>query len=300
MACEPNSHASAETAPHPLYTVTLLSSSVTKQCKRPDPRPGGVAPPDLAAQRAPRRRGQGSAYYAKQMGRRRWLVLAGASVLSVVGAILAFALRADGSLNRGALGLIVLIGGLAGLLALGAVQLSSKAGSGSSPAATERLSALIQNAGAALTIALALLFSFIVALVALAGAQGEGRVTVATAAFSAIGTIAGTYSGLRLGAHGKEHAERGRAEAERGRAEAEQARQESELAAERVAHGKEHAERGRDEAERARQESELVVEQVATKVGEDPVKQARGEVAHRRSGGQSGPIASSGPLQGGL
>ena len=168
-----------------------------------------------------------------------------------------------------------------------------QSGNGSPPAATERLSALIQNAGAALTIALALLFSFIVALVALAGAEGEGRVTVATAAFSAIGTIAGTYSGLRLGAHGKEQAERGRDEAE-------QARQESELAAERVAHGKEHAERGRDEAERARQESELVVEQVATKVGEDPVKQARGEVAHRRSGGQSGPIASSGPLQGGL
>ena len=140
-----------------------------------------------------------------------------------------------------------------------------QSGNGSPPAATERLSALIQNAGAALTIALALLFSFIVALVALAGAEGEGRVTVATAAFSAIGTIAGTYSGLRLGAHGKEQAER-----------------------------------GRDEAERARQESELVVERVATKVGEEPVKQARGEVAHRRSGGRSGPIASSGPLQGGL
>ncbi len=73
---------------------------------------------------------------------------------------------------------------------------------------------LIQNSGAALTVALAITFTFVVALVAIPLAAASDRVTVATAAFTGIGTIAGAYFGIRVGAEGKERAEQDRHEAQ--------------------------------------------------------------------------------------
>ncbi len=151
------------------------------------------------------------------MGWRRWLVLAGASVFSVVGSILAFALRADGSLNRGALGLIVLIVGLAGLLALGAVQLSSKAGSlfprqGGETAVTQGDRFL----GGLLAVVGGLLAVVVLGVVTLA--LLPNAVAVATTAFGAISAVVGAYLGVKIGVEqGKEAAATARAAVEQGK-----------------------------------------------------------------------------------
>lgn len=84
-------------------------------------------------------------------------------------------------------------------------------GSASRP---DGLIGLIRSSGAALTVALAITFTFVIALVAIPLAAGPDRVTVATAAFTGIGTIAGAYFGIRVGAHGKERAEQDRREAQ--------------------------------------------------------------------------------------
>ncbi len=107
---------------------------------------------------------------------------------------------------------------------------------------TDRLISLIQTSGGALTVALAITLTFVVALVAIPLASGGDRVTIATAAFTGIGTIAGAYFGLRVGADGKER------------------------------------------AEQDRQEAQLVVERVAAKVDEGPVREAREEVRQEQSG----------------
>lgn len=101
---------------------------------------------------------------------------------------------------------------------------------------TDRVINLIQTSGGALTVALAITLTFIVALVAIPLASGGDRVTIATAAFTGIGTIAGAYFGVRVGADGKER------------------------------------------AEQDRQEAQLIVERVAAKVNERPVREAREEV----------------------
>jgi hypothetical protein len=92
---------------------------------------------------------------------------------------------------------------------------------------TDRLIGLVEHSGAALTVALAITFTFVVALVAIPLAAPSDRVTVATAAFTGIGTIAGAYFGIRVGAAGKERAE--------------QERQEAQLVVERVADKREVA-----------------------------------------------------------
>ena len=107
-----------------------------------------------------------------------------------------FAKQPGRPLNWTALGLIILIVGLAVLL--GAV-LSPRNGQRNPPPRADRLVSLIQTSGGALTVALAISFTFVVALVAIPLAEGVDRVTVATAAFTGIGTIAGAYFGLRVG-----------------------------------------------------------------------------------------------------
>lgn len=107
---------------------------------------------------------------------------------------------------------------------------------------TDRLIGLIQTSGGALTVALAITFTLVVALVAIPLATAGDRVTIATAAFTGIGTIAGAYFGVRVGADGKER------------------------------------------AERARQEAQLVVERVAAKVDDAPVREAREEVRQEQRG----------------
>jgi len=101
---------------------------------------------------------------------------------------------------------------------------------------TDRLIYLIQSSGGALCVLLAITFTFVVALVAIPLAPGGDRVTLATAAFTGIGTIAGAYFGVRVGSDGKER------------------------------------------AERDRNEAQLVVERVASKVDDAPVREARDEI----------------------
>lgn len=86
------------------------------------------------------------------------------------------------------------------------------AGNGS---ASERVIRVVQVAGGALTVALALALIVLVALVALPLVPGADRVTVATGAFTAIGTISGAYFGHRLGSDGRQKAEEERQESER-------------------------------------------------------------------------------------
>ncbi len=93
-----------------------------------------------------------------------------------------------------------------------------------------------QSSGGALCVLLAITFTFVVALVAIPLAPGGDRVTLATAAFTGIGTIAGAYFGVRVGSDGKER------------------------------------------AERDRNEAQLVVERVASKVDDAPVREARDEI----------------------
>jgi hypothetical protein len=107
---------------------------------------------------------------------------------------------------------------------------------------TDRLISLIQTSGGALTVALAITLTFVVALVAIPLAADGDRVTIATAAFTGIGTIAGAYFGVRVGADGKER------------------------------------------AEQDRQEAQLVVERVAAKVDDAPVREAREEVRQEQRG----------------
>ncbi len=102
--------------------------------------------------------------------------------------------------------------------------------------ATDGLVKLVQTAGGALIVTFALIFTFVVGLTAVALAEPADRVSIASAAFAAIGTIAGTYFGIRMGADGKER------------------------------------------AEKERRESQRLVEHVAAKVGEGPVKEAREEI----------------------
>jgi hypothetical protein len=85
-------------------------------------------------------------------------------------------------------------------------------GSTQPPSKTDRVVQLVESVGGALTVALALAFTFVIAVVALGTAPVEDRVTIAAAAFSAIGTVAGTYFGIRLGADGKAKSDRQREE----------------------------------------------------------------------------------------
>lgn len=73
---------------------------------------------------------------------------------------------------------------------------------------SQRFTAVVQSSGAALMVVIALLFTFIIAVVALLAASNGS--TVATAAFTAIGTIAGGYSGVRVGGDGKEQSDKQR------------------------------------------------------------------------------------------
>jgi hypothetical protein len=69
---------------------------------------------------------------------------------------------------------------------------------------------LIQTAGGAAAVLLGLSFVFVITLVAMGTVAEDSRATVATAAFGALGTIVGAYSGVKLGAAGKEEAEAAR------------------------------------------------------------------------------------------
>lgn len=79
---------------------------------------------------------------------------------------------------------------------------------------TQSLNDLFEHSGAALIVILALVLAAVVGFTAIAAialfeAEPQQVATITTSAFTAIGTIAGLYSGVRLGAEpGRKQAER--------------------------------------------------------------------------------------------
>ncbi len=129
----------------------------------------------LLSRRSLRRRGQ----RARTVPAVKWvrrLVLAAGLLLAVSGAVLAFALQPGQPVNWTALGLIILIVGLA---VLSGAVVSPRNAPNDPALRTDRLIGLVQTSGGALTVALAMTFTVVVALVAIPLAAGPDRATVA-------------------------------------------------------------------------------------------------------------------------
>lgn len=141
----------------------------------------------------------------------RWLVLASGLVLAISGAALAFALQPGRPPNWTALGLIILVSGVAVLTALGAVAGRSlfpsqvevtgedeKRCSGSRPApqSDRALGGLL----AVVSGILAVVIVGVVTLALLGNADTSSTVAVATSAFGVISTVVGAYLGVKIGA----------------------------------------------------------------------------------------------------
>lgn len=69
---------------------------------------------------------------------------------------------------------------------------------------------VISATGAIVVVGLGLIFVFIIALVSLGTLPGTQKSTVVASAFTVIGTVVGTYFGVRAGSAGKERAEAAR------------------------------------------------------------------------------------------
>ncbi len=69
---------------------------------------------------------------------------------------------------------------------------------------------VISAAGAIIVVGLGLAFVFVITLVSLGTVPDDQKSTVVTAAFTVLGTVVGTYFGVRAGAAGKERAEAAR------------------------------------------------------------------------------------------
>ena len=80
----------------------------------------------------------------------------------------------------------------------------------SQPAEEGGIVGVISAAGAVIVVGLGLAFVFVITLVALGTVPDDERSTVVTAAFTVLGTVVGTYFGVRAGAAGKERAEAAR------------------------------------------------------------------------------------------
>jgi hypothetical protein len=66
---------------------------------------------------------------------------------------------------------------------------------------------VISATGAILVVGLGLVFVFVIALVPLGTIPDSQKSTVVTSAFTVVGTVVGTYFGVRAGSAGKERAE---------------------------------------------------------------------------------------------
>jgi threonine/homoserine/homoserine lactone efflux protein len=69
---------------------------------------------------------------------------------------------------------------------------------------------VISAAGAIIVVGLGLAFVFVITLVSLGTVPDDQKSTVVAAAFTVLGTVVGTYFGVRAGAAGKERAEAAR------------------------------------------------------------------------------------------
>ena len=78
------------------------------------------------------------------------------------------------------------------------------------PAQPGGIVGVISAVGGVLVVALGLVFVFIIALVSLGTVPDDQKATVITAAFGVLGTVVGTYFGVRAGSAGRERAEAAR------------------------------------------------------------------------------------------
>ena len=78
------------------------------------------------------------------------------------------------------------------------------------PPAEGGLTGIISAAGAIIVVGLGLTFVFVLTLVSLGTVPDGEKSTVVTAAFTVLGTVVGTYFGVRAGSAGKERAEAAR------------------------------------------------------------------------------------------
>ena len=81
---------------------------------------------------------------------------------------------------------------------------------GGPPTEEGGIAAVIAAAGAIIVVGLGLAFVFVITLVSLGTVPDDQKSTVVTAAFTVLGTVVGTYFGVRAGAAGKERAEAAR------------------------------------------------------------------------------------------
>ncbi len=148
----------------------------------------------------------------------RWGVLAAGLTLALLGAVLAFALQPGRPADWTALGLIVLIAGLAALLVRGAVELSSAASTirsgqvgqsaeqegaknGSESRRAPRGDRALSGLLAVVTGILAVVVLGVVTLALLrGGADNSSTVAIATSAFGVISAVVGAYLGVKIGA----------------------------------------------------------------------------------------------------
>jgi hypothetical protein len=83
-------------------------------------------------------------------------------------------------------------------------------GKGASAPEEGGLAGVISAAGAILVVGLGLTFVFVITLVSLGTVPGDQKSTVVASAFTVLGTVVGTYFGVRAGSAGKERAEAAR------------------------------------------------------------------------------------------
>jgi hypothetical protein len=72
------------------------------------------------------------------------------------------------------------------------------------------LPAIIGATGAILVVGLGLIFVFVIALVSLGTVSDDQKANIVASAFTVIGTVVGTYFGVRAGSAGKERVEAAR------------------------------------------------------------------------------------------
>jgi hypothetical protein len=78
-------------------------------------------------------------------------------------------------------------------------------------AVIRELGSLLSNAGGLVVVAVGVIAIMVITSVSLGTVAEQERATVATAAFTVLGTIVGAYFGVRVGARGKDEAEAARA-----------------------------------------------------------------------------------------
>ena len=87
---------------------------------------------------------------------------------------------------------------------------TDQAGAQTSPSQEGGIVGVITAAGAIIVVGLGLVFVFVIALVSLGTMPDSQKATVVTSAFTVVGTVVGTYFGVRAGSAGKERAEAAR------------------------------------------------------------------------------------------